>query len=981
MFRQYLQRMHQTLIQGRRMARFPKAARTTSRPLGRLRVEGLEARELLTAYSLAFNVNAALSVLNESGNVTGAYSQDIKEQDSGSLSTHYSGTLNALYDPSAQTFQFLAAGWSLTAANSGSWQPLAGGGTGYAPANYGNYAGYANFFAFETGFFSFRGLTGNLSHPSPVSVAGGILPSGENVHLTGNDDYAFHGNDYTQYGTSFLSTTPTNNPLLLGQFQDLGGGSFHVTVPIDISFTQALGPGEVAHFHLSGSVQADASYCTAQVAGGVLTATNTGPAATRTLGHAGSTTTICGASFAANSYSSVVINTGNAHDTVNIEYTLTGKPVTVNDGSGSDDVRISPSAENLNNIQGTVTVHGNHAGVDNLIVNDQNNGASQTFTLGIDSIARTGVAIYYDNLANYVTVNGGNGGNTFNVQALAGSYPSVTLNAGAFNNVINVGSAAGSLDSIQAPLTVNGAGGINTLNINDPSSGGGQTYTMTSTTVGRSPAATVTYNAIQALTVNSSAGSNNVVNVQSTSSPTKIVGHTSFTVNVGNAGKTEGIVGDLTITDPPTNALATVNVDDSADGSFRTATLDTITITGLGYGRIHGLSQGDILYRYVDTNAATVQTGTGGATVNVKATGKPVTLIGHNDVTVNVSNAGSVQAIAGPLTISDPPAFITLNVDDSQDGIFQTATLDTVTIGGARYGRIGGLSADIRYKYADTKSVTLETGMSGARVNALATSTPVNLIGNPGGGIVSLYASDADNTWNITSQNAGTLSSSVIAGTVMFTGVPDLHGGNGADTFVFADGAGVDIGIDGGGGTNTLDYSAYSTTVLVDLQTGSATGVGAGIANIQNVAGGTGGGAGIYNILVGNGGNVLTGGDGRRNLLIAGASASTLLGGNDDDILIGGTTAYDTEAGLASLQAIMNYWSTTADDYGTRVGNLLSGNGVPLLDATMVHNNGGGNTLTGNHGGPSELDLFYGLDPALETTDYNPALGEQFINC
>ena len=167
----------------------------------------------------------------------------------------------------------------------------------------------------------------------------------------------------------------------------------------------------------------------------------------------------------------------------------------------------------------------------------------------------------------------------------------------------------------------------------------------------------------------------------------------------------------------------------------------------------------------------------------------------------------------------------------------------------------------------------------------------------------------------------------------------------------------------------------------MDLQTGSATGVRGGIANIQTVTGGSGGGAGVYNILVGNGGNVLTGGDGRRNLLIAGASASTLIGGNDDDILIGGTTAYDTEAGMVSLQAIMAYWSSTTDDYGTRVANLMSGNGVPLLDATMVSNTGGGNTLMGNHGGAGEMNLFYGMDLTLETTDYDPAIGEQFINC
>jgi hypothetical protein len=155
------------------------------------------------------------------------------------------------------------------------------------------------------------------------------------------------------------------------------------------------------------------------------------------------------------------------------------------------------------------------------------------------------------------------------------------------------------------------------------------------------------------------------------------------------------------------------------------------------------------------------------------------------------------------------------------------------------------------------------------------------------------------------------------------------------------------------------------------LQTGTATGVGGNIAHIDNVTGGSGGGAGIYNILVGNGGNTLTGGNGRRNLLIAGASASTLVGGDDDDILIGGTTAYDLN--LSALMAIMTYWSGTSDDYGTRVGNLLSGSGVPLLDATTVSSNGGGNILTGGPG----LNLYYGN--TADTTDFDPTSVEVFV--
>jgi hypothetical protein len=71
--------------------------------------------------------------------------------------------------------------------------------------------------------------------------------------------------------------------------------------------------------------------------------------------------------------------------------------------------------------------------------------------------------------------------------------------------------------------------------------------------------------------------------------------------------------------------------------------------------------------------------------------------------------------------------------------------------------------------------------------------------------------------------------------------------------------------------------------------------------------------------------------------------------------------------------AIMNYWSGTSDDYATRVGNLLAGNGVPLLDATTVTSNGGGNSLTGLAG----LNLYYG-NPA-DSTDFDPSSGAVFV--
>ena len=152
--------------------------------------------------------------------------------------------------------------------------------------------------------------------------------------------------------------------------------------------------------------------------------------------------------------------------------------------------------------------------------------------------------------------------------------------------------------------------------------------------------------------------------------------------------------------------------------------------------------------------------------------------------------------------------------------------------------------------------------------------------------------------------------------------------------------------------------------------------MGGTVSGIGTVYGGTGNGSlGAYNLLIGNGGNVLRGGFGRRNLLVAGPNASTLIGGDQDDLLIGGWTVYDTQAGLASWLQIASYWAGT-DPYATRVSNLTSGGGVPLLDASTVTGNGGANTLFGT----TEVALLYsdgldsvtGFDPGSQTITIAP---------
>jgi hypothetical protein len=608
--------------------------------------------------------------------------------------------------------------------------------------------------------------------------------------------------------------------------------------------------------------------------------------------------------------SSITVHPADFGSWLYIERTLAGVPVTVEYAGPVLNVYVSPTAHNLNTIQGAVTITPSNATLD---IDDQSNGASQTISISPTSVSRLGPALITYDPFSALNVNGGDGNDTFNVNGTP--YGDTTLTVGHGHNAVNLEATA---VGAQAVFNLEENGGYANLNV--------------------SPSAH-NLNAVHGV-VNFDGGSGDhlVLNDQNNASypgyilrPHSIVFGPTTTINFPY------MVNDVTL-----------------------------------YG-----GSGNNSYSVRGTHAGqntTLYTGNGHDTVSLESTSAGTFTINEGTGGVDVwSSSANLSDIHGVVNVHGGIAGVdNLLLYDYLNGSDHTFTVGTDAVTRTDSGAIHYDSL--------VDHVNIVSGPGTNTFNVQGTGTATDIEGS--GGATSLFAPDAANTWNIIGHNAGTLVSPAIAGTLTFGGVQNLHGGAGSDTFVFADGAGVDGTIDGGGGTNTLNYSAYSSSVIVDLQTGSATGVGQGIAHIQNVTGGTtGGGAGVYNVLVGNGGNVLTGCDGRRNLLIAGATASTLIGGNDDDILIGGTTAYDTEAGLASLQAVMAYWSGTADGYATRVINLLSGSGVPLLDATKVTSNGGGNTLLGNHGGAGELNLFYGLGPASETTDYNPALGEQFINC
>jgi hypothetical protein len=94
--------------------------------------------DLVAASPVAFTLDPTNSVIVLSGkvNVSGVGVVSLTEQSpgSGSLTTHYSGTV--LLDLTPPAIQFVG-GSDIVAQTNGSWKPLAGGADGNAPADYG----------------------------------------------------------------------------------------------------------------------------------------------------------------------------------------------------------------------------------------------------------------------------------------------------------------------------------------------------------------------------------------------------------------------------------------------------------------------------------------------------------------------------------------------------------------------------------------------------------------------------------------------------------------------------------------------------------------------------------------------------------------------------------------------------------------------------------------------------------------------------
>jgi hypothetical protein len=676
--------------------------------------------------------------------------------------------------------------------------------------------------------------------------------------------------------------------------------------------------------------------------------------------------------------SSVAVNGSNAANiTYDINSTAAGTPVTVNAGNGANTFVMTPASQFLDNIQGAVTLDAG-TGSNTLTVDDQNDGFfGDTYTIGVGSIQRTAEALISYGGVSSVTVNGSSTVNiTYNINSTAAGTP-VTVNAGSGANVVNLTPVSENLNNLAGAVTVNGGSAI-TVNVDDQLNAAVSTYTVTASTVSRSGFGGLTYAGLGPLTLNGGSKTD-TYNLQSTLAVTPVTvngGASNDVFNLGSGNSLNSIQGTVTVNGG--GGSNSLNANDSGSAPGQSYTLSSTQLTRGGIAAI----------TYASMHALTV-TGSGSDTLTLVAPA-PTALVtvdggsGSNTlVGANVANTWTLNgAYAGKVGNVIFDHFQNLVGGTSSDTFKFTSPLaGEISInGGAGSGTnkldYSALGSSFESNVVLTSNTAGSSTLAGfSNINSVAGSTNTfNMLVGP----------NSTNSWSISGNSAGNVNG------FAFTGMAQLVGGTGVDTFKFSSTSGKVLSIDGGGAPvgqgDWLNYAAFpsASTVTVNLATGSATNVNGGavgaVVGIQNVIGSATGtnnltGSSSGNILIGGSGlNTLTGGSGG-SLLIGGSSHGSITGGSLTDILIAGTTTYNatTTAGQNALMAILAELQS-GDTFATKVNDIIHGGGLngsnKLTWGTTVHASTGAFTLSGDTAGSGAADWFFS-NSSSTVTDFN----------
>ena len=363
-----------------------------------------------------------------------------------------------------------------------------------------------------------------------------------------------------------------------------------------------------------------------------------------------------------------------------------------------------------------------------------------------------------------VLVDTGTGRDTVNIQSTVVPTDVVGHSLTTADDTLNIGDGSGVQD-IGAALQAENPSGYWNINVNNAPDAGARTETIGSTTISGSAYGQITgmapaqiaykYGDTRNVVIHTGGGAD-TVNVLATGGVgyTWLQGDANATVNVGN-GNTRSIAAELIIENSP--AFDTLTVDDSADTTARSISLDTVLFTPApgadNFERIQGLAPSPILFEWKDlsnTNPTTILAGSGGNTVLIASlvpdsaprtlnlftgTGNDATTVdqvgtaatldihGQNGADSVTVPASAAQSITGTLSVDNTISSTAITIDDSTDSTARTVTLDTFTSAGSLWEKITGLTpGTIEYRGFDVTAPTIKAGPAGNTFNILNTT-------------------------------------------------------------------------------------------------------------------------------------------------------------------------------------------------------------------------------------------------------------------
>jgi hypothetical protein len=379
---------------------------------------------------------------------------------------------------------------------------------------------------------------------------------------------------------------------------------------------------------------------------------------------------------------------------------------------------------------------------------------------------------------------------------------------------------ANRVNGILGNLILNGvAAAGDVVNVNDQANPNVTVYTITANTVSWGAAANLTYNNVNTLRVNT--GTNNdTVNVQGTAAGTVTtvnLGPGMNTVNVGNANRVNGILGNL-ILNGVAAAGDVINVNDQANPNV---TVYTITTNTVSWGGAANLT-------YNNFAALTLNSGTVNNTINIRSTRAATTTTinlgpGNNTVTFG-GNVAGVLDVAGPIALNNGGGLTALVFNDQANAGNTTYTITSAQVGTPlwffAYANVASItlnggSGNNVYNVTSTALGTATTVNTGAGVSVVTIGGPISglfdvpgpLALNGGGGPTALIFNDRANAANTTYTITATAVSR--PGWVFaYAGIASLvfNGGNGNDVYnIIGTALGTATTVNTGGGANSVN--------------------------------------------------------------------------------------------------------------------------------------------------------------------------------